>query len=144
MRHSAIPAIWMARAAAVSLASTGTIGMLLTSSLVKSRAAPRTPATLGRLAGQLGGELMHLILGLQDRAGHLRQLLAVAPAPGAGQPLPGVPGAVRQPVGHHVFPRAVSHYIGAELSGDPDPLALMGAQTWPIDGTDWRGRRPFR
>jgi hypothetical protein len=50
----------------------------------------------------------------------------------------GVPGTVRQPVGHHLLPRAVSDHVGAEVSGDVDALTLVGAQTWPPDGTDWR------
>jgi hypothetical protein len=81
---------------------------------------------------------VNLILGLEDCASHLCQLLAVAPAPGASQALPGVPGTVRQPVGHHLLPRAVSDHVGAEVSGDVDALTLVGAQTWPPDGTDWR------
>src|ERR1022692_1859735 len=61
----------------------------------------------GGLAGQLPGELVNLILGLKDRTGHLRQLLAVAPAPVTLQALPCIPGLVRQPVGHFLLPRAV-------------------------------------
>jgi hypothetical protein len=68
--------------------------MRLTSSLVKSRAAPRTPATLAAWLASSPGELVNLVLDLQDRAGHLCQLLAVALAPGSGQALPRISGAV--------------------------------------------------
>ena len=71
-----------------------------------------------------------MIPGLEDRAGHLRQPFAVASAPVASKALPHIPGAIRQPVGHLLLPRAVGQRVGAELRGLLDALTVLGTQTW--------------
>src|SRR5690242_20245039 len=131
MRHSVMPAIWMARCR-------GQLGIyrddgdaLDQLSREIQGCAPDT-GDAGRLASQFGRDLVNLILGLEDCASHLCQLLAVASAPGASQALQASPArSVNRSA------TACSHEPSATTSAQKSAATWTRSRSW----VRRRGRR---